>query len=183
MSRRRAARFARLTVLLVLGLAGCEADTGGRATGAPPNVVIIFLDDVGYGDLGTYGHPNIRTPNIDRMAAEGVRLTGFYAASPACSSSVRSAQDLRPWKNANPSRSALEEGPTCLLDSVSHSGWGRRLGNFGWPLQGSCASSLRRAAASEIDRTIGMAERNTHVMMRHVPRARSVRAAFSMLQA
>ena len=44
-----------------------------------PNFVIIFADDLGYGDLGCYGNRHIRTPNLDRMAAEGIRLTSFYA--------------------------------------------------------------------------------------------------------
>ena len=44
-----------------------------------PNFVVIFADDLGYGDLGCYGNRNIRTPNLDRMAAEGLRLTSFYA--------------------------------------------------------------------------------------------------------
>src|SRR5688500_17731466 len=48
-----------------------------------PNVVLIFTDDQGYADLGCFGSPNIRTPNIDRMAREGARLTNFYAA-PFC---------------------------------------------------------------------------------------------------
>lgn len=46
----------------------------------PPNVIIIFTDDQGYGDLGCYGSPNIRTPHIDQMAREGLRFTSFYAA-------------------------------------------------------------------------------------------------------
>ncbi len=53
----------------------------------PPNVVILLADDLGYGDLGCYGHPNIRTPNLDRMAAEGLRFTSFYAASSVCTPS------------------------------------------------------------------------------------------------
>ena len=48
-----------------------------------PNFIVIFADDQGWGDLGVYGHPDIRTPHIDRMAREGVRLTSFYAA-PFC---------------------------------------------------------------------------------------------------
>ena len=52
----------------------------------PPNVVIIFCDDLGYGDLGCYGS-TIRTPNLDRMAAEGMRFTHFYSANPVCSPS------------------------------------------------------------------------------------------------
>jgi arylsulfatase A-like enzyme len=52
----------------------------------PPNFIVIFTDDQGYGDLGCYGSPNIRTPNIDRMASEGMRFTSFYAAY-ACATS------------------------------------------------------------------------------------------------
>ena len=49
-----------------------------------PNFVILLTDDLGYGDLGVQGHPKIKTPHIDRMAAEGVRLTEFYSAAPTC---------------------------------------------------------------------------------------------------
>ncbi|MGI8907037.1 MAG: sulfatase family protein [Candidatus Sumerlaeaceae bacterium] len=52
-----------------------------------PNIIFIFCDDLGYGDLGCYGNTEIRTPNIDRMASEGVRLTQFYVTMPACSPS------------------------------------------------------------------------------------------------
>ena len=53
----------------------------------PVNVVLIFVDDLGYGDLGCFGHPTIRTPNIDRMAAEGMKFTQFYAAANVCTPS------------------------------------------------------------------------------------------------
>src|SRR5215208_6126386 len=49
-----------------------------------PDVVLIVMDDVGYGDYGAYGAPDIKTPNIDRLAKDGVRFTDFYAA-PSCS--------------------------------------------------------------------------------------------------
>lgn len=52
-----------------------------------PNLVLIFADDLGYGDLSCYGHPTIRTPNLDRMAAEGMRFTQYYSANPLCSPS------------------------------------------------------------------------------------------------
>ena len=52
-----------------------------------PNIVIIFTDDQGYADLGSYGAKGFRTPNIDRMAAEGIRFTDFYVASGVCSPS------------------------------------------------------------------------------------------------
>ncbi|MCC7229992.1 MAG: sulfatase [Fimbriimonadaceae bacterium] len=53
----------------------------------PTNVIVILCDDLGYGDLGCYGQTGYTTPNIDRLAAEGARLTEFYSASPACSPS------------------------------------------------------------------------------------------------
>jgi arylsulfatase A-like enzyme len=56
-------------------------------TSAPPNFIIIFADDQGYGDLGCYGHPTIKTPNIDRMAVEGQRWTSFYVAANVCTPS------------------------------------------------------------------------------------------------
>ena len=52
-----------------------------------PNFIIIFADDLGYGDLGSYGHPTIRTPNLDKMADEGMRFTQFYTGSSICTPS------------------------------------------------------------------------------------------------
>jgi arylsulfatase A len=52
-----------------------------------PNIVIILCDDLGYGDVGCYGHPTIRTPNLDNLAQQGMRFTQCYAAAPVCSPS------------------------------------------------------------------------------------------------
>lgn len=60
-----------------------DADGGRRA----PNIVLILGDDLGYGDLGCYGQTRIRTPHIDRLAAEGVRFTHVYAGSTVCAPS------------------------------------------------------------------------------------------------
>ena len=57
------------------------------AAGTKPNVVIMFADDLGYGDLGSFGHPYIRTPNIDTLAAEGQRWTRFLRGDSGCSPS------------------------------------------------------------------------------------------------
>lgn len=53
----------------------------------PPNVVIVFADDLGYGDIGCFGAKDVQTPNIDRLGAEGLRLTSFYVAQAVCSAS------------------------------------------------------------------------------------------------
>jgi arylsulfatase A-like enzyme len=73
----------RLTVILLAGLAtwAMWAQVPDR-----PNIVIIFADDLGYGDIGAFGAPNIRTPRIDAMAAEGQKWTHFYV-QPVCSPS------------------------------------------------------------------------------------------------
>lgn len=52
-----------------------------------PNIIIIFADDLGYGDLGCYGSPTIRTPHLDQMAQEGLRFTDFYVAASVCTPS------------------------------------------------------------------------------------------------
>jgi arylsulfatase A len=72
-------------VVFLLGLQSAIANDvseGSQPTAkAKPNIVILFADDMGYGDLGCYGHPRIRTPNIDRLATDGLRLTSFVTGS------------------------------------------------------------------------------------------------------
>ncbi len=81
---------------------------GTRVSWTAPNVVLLVADDLGYGDLGCYGAGNLRTPNLDRLADEGIRLTSFCSAAAVCSASraalwtgcypcrVKLAGDLRP---------------------------------------------------------------------------------------
>ena len=52
---------------------------------SPPNILLVVADDLGYGDLACFGDPNIKTPNIDRLAADGVKLTDCYSAAAVCS--------------------------------------------------------------------------------------------------
>lgn len=60
---------------------------GTFAQESPPNVIVILADDLGYGDLGCYGHPTILTPHLDRMASEGMKFTQFYSAANVCTPS------------------------------------------------------------------------------------------------
>lgn len=76
-----------ITMLLVLFFVSGLNNVSAQRNKQDLNVIIIFTDDQGYGDLGSYGHPTIRTPNIDRMAHEGQRWTNFYSAANVCTPS------------------------------------------------------------------------------------------------
>ena len=71
-----------VAILLGFGTASAEESKGDR-----PNFVVIFIDDMGFADPGCFGNPLIRTPHIDKLAAEGIKLTNFYVNSPICSAS------------------------------------------------------------------------------------------------
>lgn len=96
-----------MRVPMILCLAMVLAQHGPlNAEPAPqkPNMIIIFADDLGWGDLGCYGHPSIRTPNLNRMAAEGMRFTDFYSAAEVCT----------------PSRAALLTGRYPIRSGMCH---------------------------------------------------------------
>ncbi len=73
-----------IVFLIAIATIGC-ADKEIQDT--PPNVIIVFTDDQGYQDLGCFGSPDIKTPHIDQLAKEGVKLTDFSVAQPVCSAS------------------------------------------------------------------------------------------------
>src|SRR3954454_9696821 len=76
-------------LLTIVALLVLLVPTAVRAADSPrpPNFVIVFVDDMGYGDIGPFGAKGIDTPNLDRMAAEGMRFTDFYVGQAVCSAS------------------------------------------------------------------------------------------------
>ncbi len=64
-----------------------NAKAAGKADPKPPNVVLIMVDDLGYHDLSCYGHPAIKTPVLDNLAKDGIRLTSFYSGASVCTPS------------------------------------------------------------------------------------------------
>src|SRR6266478_4071181 len=81
------------TVLVCIGLSTSFGSSRAQQTNQPPpaprkpSIILIVADDLGYGDLGCYGQTKIKTPNLDKLAAEGVRFTSFYAGSTVCAPS------------------------------------------------------------------------------------------------
>jgi len=98
-----------LTYLLVAGMPSSVA----TAADTPPNIVFLFADDLGYGDIGCYGHPYAKTPFLDKLAEEGTRFTQFYVTGVTC----------------NPSRTGLMTGlfPARYLKYAADFGFGDRV--------------------------------------------------------
>ncbi len=88
--------------LCVVCIAAVDLCGGTPASLKQPNIIVIFTDDLGYNDLGCFGSEKIKTPHIDKMAAEGIKLTSFYAAAPLC----------------GPSRAALMTGSYPLRPAI-----------------------------------------------------------------
>jgi arylsulfatase A-like enzyme len=111
----------RLALVAVLALGFASRLTAAER---PPNIVLILADDLGYGDLGCYGQTKIKTPHLDKLAADGIRFTACYAGSTVCA----------------PSR--------CALMTGSHTGHCRVRGNARVPLrpEDSCVAELLKKA-------------------------------------
>ncbi|VTS07036.1 sulfatase family protein [Tuwongella immobilis] len=129
--------IARLSLWLALLVVGI---TPTSIHAAKPNFVIVLCDDLGAGDLGCYGHPRIRTPNLDAMAKAGMKLEQCYAAAPVCSPSragMLTGRDpnrygIRDWIPAN---SGIRLPPTETTIATLLKNAGYRTGLFGkWHL-------------------------------------------------
>src|SRR5439155_8381858 len=82
----RATRLGLPAAIALSAVIGHSAETLPPAP-RKPNIIFILADDLGYGDLGCYGQTKIKTPNIDKLASEGIRFTDFYAGSTVCAPS------------------------------------------------------------------------------------------------
>jgi arylsulfatase len=123
-------------VALALFLGACQA-APGAAPGGRPNVIVIITDDQGYGDLSGHGNPILKTPNLDRLRSESVRLTDFHAA-PMCTPTrgqlLTGIDALRNGAmNVSSGRTPLRRGIPTLADALRGAGY--RTGLFGkWHL-------------------------------------------------
>lgn len=88
-----------LLVVLVSCVSGCQDSSDERTL---PNIVIIYMDDLGYGDVGAYGATALKTPNMDRLAHEGLKFTDGHASSATCTPSRYALlTGVYPWRNKN----------------------------------------------------------------------------------
>ncbi len=90
-----------VTMVVLVATAFAESK---RPDGTRPNIVFIYADDMGYGDVSSYFPNHLQTPNLDRMAENGVRFTEYYSASPVCT----------------PSRAALLTGRYPIRQGIHH---------------------------------------------------------------
>jgi arylsulfatase A len=139
---------ARLALAVLSPLAACSSQpvassapapaarpTTAKTTAAParrPNIVLIFADDLGYGELGCYGQTKIETPHMDRLAADGARFTQFYTAAPVCAparSALLTGQHLGHTPNRDngevkpEGQLPLPEGTTTIAHDLSAAGY------------------------------------------------------------
>lgn len=125
-----------IAILAALSLVAAHSRAGEPALSIQrPNIVMILADDLGYGDLGCYGHPRFKTPNLDRMASEGVRLTQFNTPMPFCAPTraalltgrypFRCGLSTNPAPDAGPAADAvaLPPGEITLAQVLKHAGY------------------------------------------------------------
>lgn len=132
----RSTRFV-VTVAMtgLLAAAGAKAapEPGASRAGRPTNVVLMLIDNVGYGDLGCYGNHSIQTPHTDRLARQGVRCTDFYIGSPSCMPSrgalltgrhpVRNGLNVQLWRTPSTEQIGLPHRERLLPEVLRPQGY------------------------------------------------------------
>lgn len=144
--------LAAAAVAITAGLGETPARSAEKADG--PNVILILADDLGYGELGCYGQKKIRTPHLDRLAADGMRFTRAYAGSPVCAPSrcclmtgkhgghawIRSNSEVQPE-----GQSPLPAGEVTLAELLKQRGYATAaIGKWGLGPPGSEGDPLRQ---------------------------------------
>ena len=131
-----------ILILMAFGLISCrqneQASTNALEGQDLPNIILLMADDLGYGDLASYGNPEVKTPHLDTMAAEALRFSRFYAAAPVCSPTRGSCLTGRhpyrygiPWAGRHP----LPAEEITLAEALKSKGY--KSGHFGkWHLGG-----------------------------------------------
>ena len=135
-----------LLSLAALGVAISAQAPPNAQTPTRPNIILVMADDLGWGDLGCYGHPDLKTPHLDALANDGLRFTRFHAAAPVCSPTRASCLTGRhPYRagirNANSGHLGANE--VTLQDLLGQAGY--RTGHFGkWHL-GTLTKTLKES--------------------------------------
>lgn len=143
------------------GEAAARSQAGSLRHGPKPNVLLILADDLGYGEPGCYGSPDARTPNMDRLAAEGVRCTDGYAAFPVCSPARAALLTGRYPHRYGPTYEDYYGGGSPELDPKKHPTIGQMMKDAGY--RTACfgkwnVSNLNRRRANDFgfDRWVGL---------------------------
>lgn len=118
-----------LVIFVTAALASVATATAQDTAGSKPNIIFILADDLGYGDLGCYGQQKIATPNLDRMAAEGLQFRNFYAGCTVCASSrsvLMTGQHMgHTWVrgNGNGAEQALRDEDLTVAELLQKAGY------------------------------------------------------------
>ncbi len=147
MNRREFLQYAGASIA-TLSLSGCGSSRASVTLKSKPNIIFIMADDLGWQELGCYGQKKIRTPNIDRMATEGMRFTDYYSGSPVCApcrcvlmtgkhsghAYIRDNHEVGTWESFE-GQLPLPQGTETIASMLSRQGYAT--GAFGkWGLGG-----------------------------------------------
>ena len=141
-----------------------------------PNIIYIYADDLGYGELGSYGQTKIKTPNLDRMAKEGMRFTQHYSSAPVCAPSrcmlmtgkhpghsyIRGNYEMGGFDDDKEGgQMPLHEGAYTVAKMLKERGYNTALvGKWGMGVTGTTGSPLNHG----FDYYYGYLDQNRHII-------------------